>query len=116
MDLLKIPARKQNYEEFRDQIQNLIEENNSLTAQIQDIQSKAEVSPLEKILNNPGLVHLTENIFGNLADVEVWRDINRSSREILNNPMFWLRKFGSLSKENQKDWINVIESVKNSDK
>ena len=25
--------------------------------------------------------------------------------------MFWLRKFGNLSKENQKDWINVIESV-----
>ena len=73
---------------------------------------------MEKILNNPGLVHLAENIFGNLADedVEVCRDINQASKQILNNPIFWLRKFGSLSKENQRDWIKVIQSVKNSDK
>ena len=30
--------------------------------------------------------------------------------------MFWLRKFEKLSKENQKDWMKVIESVKNSKK
>ena len=74
---------------------------------------ESEVSPLEKILKNPGLVHLAENIFDNLCheDMEVYRDINQSSREIFDNPMFWLRKFGNLSKENQKDWINVIESV-----
>ena len=84
----------------------MIEEKNNLTAQIQSmhdaIQRKDEVSPLEKILNNPGLVHLAENIFGNLADedAEICRDINRSSKQILDNPMFWLRKFGNLSKEN----------------
>ena len=79
---------------------------------------ETEVSPMEKILKNPGLEHLAENIFGNLSDedVEVCRDINQSSREILDNPMFWLRKFRSLSKENQKEWINVIQSVKNSEK
>ena len=82
------------------------------------VQSMAESSPLEIILNNPGLVHIGENIFNNLddKDVEVCRDINRSSRQILNNPMFWLRKFGQLSKENQKDWFKVIQSVKNSKK
>ena len=78
-----------------------------------EIPESEVVSPLEKILKNPGLVHLAENIFDNLCheDMEVYRDINQSSREIFDNPMFWLRKFGNLSKENQKDWINVIESV-----
>ena len=79
---------------------------------------ETEVSPMEKILKNPGLEHLAENIFGNLSDedVEVCRGINQSSREILDNPMFWLRQFGSLSKKNQKDWFKVIQSAKNSDK
>ena len=123
MDLLKIPVEKRNFVEFRDRIQNLLKENESLTVQIQskndeDIQTKAEMSPLEKILNKPGLVHLAENIFGNLADedLEVCRNINQTSKEILDNPMFWLRKFESLSKENQTDWIKVIQSVKNSEK
>ena len=123
MNLLKIPVEKRNFEELRDQIQNLIEEKDNLSAQIQsknndNIQGKAVVSLLENILNNPGLTHIAENIFGNLADdeVEVCRNINQSSKEILDNPMFWLRKFGSLSKENQEDWINVIQSAKNSKK
>ena len=79
---------------------------------------ETEVSAMEKILKNPGLEHLAENIFGNLSceDVEVCRGINQSSREILDNPMFWLRQFGSLSKKNQKDWFKVIQSAKNSDK
>ena len=62
MDLLKIPEEKRNFDVLRDQIQNLIEENDSLITQIQskndDIQSMAKVSPLEIILNTPGLVHL----------------------------------------------------------
>ena len=73
---------------------------------------------MEKILNNPGFVHLAENIFGNL-DVEKLENcekINQSSQQILANPIFWLRKFTALSKENQKDWIKVIQSVKNTDK
>ena len=121
MDLLKIPVEKRNFVELRDHIQNLIEENDNLTAQIQskngDIQSKTNVSPLEKILNNPGLVNLAENIFGNLADedVEVCRHINQSSKQILDNPLFWLRKIRGLSKESKKDWIKIIQSVKNSD-
>ena len=84
----------------------------------------------EKILNNPGLQHLAENIFDNLKfeDLVVCREINQSSKRILDyqmdkqrltldKPMFiMLRKFRSLSKKNQKDWIKVIQSEKNSDK
>ena len=123
MNLLKIPVEKRNFEDLRDQIQNLIEEKDNLSAQIKsknddNPQGKAEVSLLEKILNNPGLTHIAENIFGNLAhdEVEVCRNINQLSKEILDNPMFWLSKFGSLSKENQRDWTNVIQSEKNAKK
>ena len=85
MDLLKIPEEKRNFNELRNRIQNLIEENDSLTAQIQskndDIQSMAKENPLEIILNTPGLVHIAENIFNNLdeKDVEVCGDINQAS-------------------------------------
>ena len=84
---------------------------------------------METILNNPGLQHLAENIFGNLnfEDLVVCREINQSSKRILDyqmdkpwstldKPMFLLRIFRSLSKKHQKDWIKVIESAKNSDK
>ena len=75
-------------------------------------------SPMEKILKNPGLIHLAEDIFKNLSDeaVEICRYINQSSREILDNINFWLRKFRNLSKDNQKDWKMVIQSVKKSKK
>ena len=38
-------------------------------------------SPMEQFLENPGLVHLAENIFSNLndADVEICRNINQIS-------------------------------------
>ena len=70
MDLLKIPSEKQNFEELRNGIQNLIKENNSLNSQTQSkndnsIQIKGKLSPLEKILKIPGLVHLAEKVFGN---------------------------------------------------
>ena len=120
MDLLKIPSEKQNFEELRNQIKNLIEEKKSLNSQTQfkndKIQIMGELSPLEKILKTPGLIHLAEKVFGNFDDVKICRDINQSSREILDNPMFWLKKFESLSKKNRKDWIKVIKSVKNSEK
>ena len=73
---------------------------------------------MEKIINNPGLVDLAENIFGNLdaEKLEVCQQINQSSKQILANPNFWLKKFTALSKDNQKDWVKVIQSVKNTDK
>ena len=81
-------------------------------------QSMAKISTMMNILNNPGLAHLAENIFWNLDydTLEVCRNINQSSKQILNNPSFWLWKFvqGGLSKENQKDWMNAIQLTKNS--
>ena len=85
--------------------------------EFQDI-SNSKVSPMEMILNNPGFVHLSENIFGNLncEKLEVCEQINESSRQILDNALFWIRKFEGLSKKNQEDWIKVIQSEKNCDK
>ena len=73
---------------------------------------------MDKIISNPGLWHLAENVFWNL-DVESLKkcgQINQSCREILQNPVFCLNKFKNLSKENQNDWIKVINSVKNAEK
>ena len=74
---------------------------------------------METILKSPGLAHLAECIFWNLDydDLEVCRNINQSSKRILENPLFWLWKFvqGGLSKEYQKDWTNAIQLTKNSD-
>ena len=73
---------------------------------------------MEKIINNTGLQHLAENVFWNL-DVEALKicaQINQSCKNLLQNPIFCLRKFERLSRENQKDWIKVIQSVNNSDK
>ena len=73
---------------------------------------------MEKILNNPGLQHLAENVFWNLnvEDLIMCSQINQSCNQILQNPIFCLAKFKGLSKENQKDWIKTIQSEKNSDK
>ena len=77
-----------------------------------------EITPMEKILNNPGLQHLAETIFWNLdcENLEVCREINQSSKEILDNPMFWLGIFvrRGLSMKNQKDWIKAIQLNRNS--
>ena len=73
----------------------------------------AEVSPMERILNTPGLVHLAENIFGNLdcEGIGFCRDINQSSQQMLDNPLFWLRKFEELSKSNQEDWLKIVLGI-----
>ena len=75
---------------------------------------------MEKILNNPGLQHIAENIFDNLnfEYLEICQGINQSSKQIIENqkPMFWLRKFVNLSKDNHQEWIKVIQLAKNTDK
>ena len=117
MDLLKIPVEKRNFEELWNQIQNLIEKDRFKRYYI-----SMNDNSLEKILNNPGLQHLAEKIFDNLKyeDLKVCQGISQSSKKLLdyqmNKPMFLLKKFSHLSKENKKDWIEVIQSVKNSDK
>ena len=74
---------------------------------------------MEKIVNTSGLQHLAENIFLNL-NYELLKEcfkINSSCREILENPLFWLKLFiqRGLSKENQNDWHRAIQLVKNTD-
>ena len=105
MNLLKIPVEKRNFEDLRDQIQNLIEEKENFK---RFYLSKNDNS-LEKILNNPGLQHLAEKIFDNLnfEHLAICRRINESSKQILDyqmtKPMFILRKFRGISQQNQKD-------------
>ena len=73
---------------------------------------------MEKIITNPGLQHLVEEVFWNL-DVDALKicaQINESCKLILQNPMFCLGKFEYLSTGNRKEWIKNIQSVKNSDK
>ena len=71
---------------------------------------------MEKIVSNPGLQHLAEKVFWNLdtAHLKICAQINLSSKQILQNPIFCLSKFEYLSKENRKEWIKIIQSVKNS--
>ena len=52
----------------------------------------------------------------NAEDLKICAQINQSCKQILQNPLFCLRKFKNLSKENKEDWINDIQSVNNSDK
>ena len=70
---------------------------------------------MEKIINNPGLQHLAENIFLNLnyEDLKKCQLINQSTKDILENPLFWIKKL--IPKENQNDWIKAIQSAKKSD-
>ena len=57
---------------------------------------------MEQIINNPGLQHLAEKVFWNL-DVEhlkICGQINKSCKKVLDDAMFWLRKFGGCRFEN----------------
>ena len=73
-------------------------------------------SKMETIISNPGLHHLAEIVFWNLdgEDLRIFAQINQSCKQILQHPIFCLRKFKSLSKTNRDNWIKVIQSVKNS--
>ena len=72
---------------------------------------------MEEILKNPGLQHIAEEIFWKLSyeDLENCRLVNQSCKQILENPMFWLKKFvqrGQFSKKNQSDWAKIIQLSK----
>ena len=73
---------------------------------------------MEAIINNTGLQHLAQEVFWNLGieELRICAQISQSCKQILKNPIFYLRKFKGLSKKNQKDWINTIQSVKNPEK
>ena len=75
---------------------------------------------MDQITNTPGLQHITEDILLNLdfKNLKVCQSVNKTFGEILANPIFWLKKFRLITKspKNQKDWIKVITSEKNSEK
>ena len=73
---------------------------------------------MDTIIPNPGLHHLVEKVFWNLdvEDLKKCAQINKSCKQILQYPFFGLRKFEHLSKENQEDWIKVLQSVGNSER
>ena len=73
---------------------------------------------MEKIVNTPGLQHLAEKVFWDMdvEDLKICAQINQSCKLILQYPIFCLRKFKGFSNENHKEWIKVIQSVKNFDK
>ena len=73
---------------------------------------------MDEIINNPGLQHIIELIFFNLdhKDLMNCQLVNKSTKQILENPMFWLKKWSfnlGLSKENQTDWIKAVQMTKN---
>ena len=73
MDLLKIPEEKRNFEGFWDQIKI-----------VYAVYLSKNDNTLEKILNNPGLQHLAENIFWNLnvEHLKICGLINQSCQKI----------------------------------
>ena len=73
---------------------------------------------MENIINNPGLQHLAEKVFWDLDDENLKNcaQINQYCKQILQNPIFYLKKFEHLSNTNRKNWIDFIQSVKHSDK
>ena len=72
---------------------------------------------MDEITNNPGLQHITEDILLNLdfKKLQVCQSVNKNFEEILNNPMFWLKKWRlkGLSKENHTDWVKAIQLTRN---
>ena len=48
--------------------------------------------------------------------LKICGQINQSCNQIMKNPMSWLKKFETLSKENLKDWKKILKKVKNDDK
>ena len=59
---------------------------------------------MEKIINNPGLQHLAENIFLNLnsEDLKQCQLINQSASKILENPLFWMKKLIQSEQMNER--------------
>ena len=70
---------------------------------------------MDQVFNNSGLQHITEIIFLNLdiEKLQVCQCLNKSSKEILKNPIFWLKKWKGLSKNSKKDWTKAIQLTRN---
>ena len=72
---------------------------------------------MNQIVNNPGLQHIIEDVFLNLdfKDIISCQSINQSCKELLENPIFWLKKWRlrGLSQKNQEDWVKAIQMTRN---
>ena len=68
---------------------------------------------MDKIINNTGFQHLVEKVFLDLEhqELETCALINQSSKQILDNPIFWLKKYVSkgMSKKNETEWASTIK-------
>ena len=71
---------------------------------------------MEKIISSPGLQHLAEKVFLDLdvEDLKICGQTNQSCKQMLEKPLFWLMNFNCLSTESKKDWVEIIQSVMNS--
>ena len=64
---------------------------------------------MESVILNPGLQHIAEMILLNLdfEDLKRCQLLNKFFKDVLESPMFWLRKWRTqrgLSKKNYNDW------------
>ena len=80
--------------------------------------SKIISTNFKSIVNNPGFQNITEKIFLNLnfEDLMACQLINKSCKEILDYPMFWLKIWRlrqGLSPKNHSDWAKVIQMTQN---
>ena len=120
MNLLKIPIEERNFRALKNKIEKMIEENDNLTTKNDNCQlMNGVISPMENILNNPGLQHISEMILFNLdlEDLKKCQNLNKSFKNMMEDPsIFFLRKWRTqrgLSKENHDDWVNTIQLIKN---
>ena len=89
-------------------------DNDGSSSECHQPSKKQRSAPIfDEIINNPGLQHIMEKIFLNLdfADILACQLINKSCKEIVDNPMFWLKKWRlrGLSEKNHKNWTQVIQ-------
>ena len=73
---------------------------------------------MENIIQNPGLQHITEMILLDLdfEDLQTCQPLSKSCQEIIEDPMFWLRKLRAqrgLSEKNYNDWAKAIQLTRN---
>ena len=70
---------------------------------------------MEAITKNPGLQHISEDIF-KLLDTKTLvscRSVNSSWKNVLNQPMFWLKKLNSqdMPLDVQRSWKTLVEEL-----
>ena len=81
-----------------------------------DANKKSKPSPImDQIINTSGLQHIIEMVFLNLdyEDLQECQLLNKSCQEILENPIFWIKRWRGLSKESKKNWTHAIQITRN---